>query len=71
MAALLGVPETSRAAGLLGRRLFRKNPVRFREPEEAPPPRTSVLVVLVALVLGGLVGWLASGGWLVVRRLLH
>ena len=42
MAALLGVPETSRTAGLLGRRLFRKNPVRFREREAPPEPERSV-----------------------------
>lgn len=69
MAALLGVPETSRTASLLGRRLFRKNPVRFRE-RPAPPARISVIIVLVTLLLGGGVGWLMSGGLSVVRRLL-
>jgi hypothetical protein len=69
MAALLGVPETSRTASLLGRRLFRKNPVRFRE-RQAPPARISLLIVAVTLVLGGSVGWLMSGGMGVVRRLL-
>jgi hypothetical protein len=69
VAALLGVPENSRTAGIIGRRLFRKNPVRFRE-REAPPARVSVLIVVVTLVLGGTVGWLLSGGLAVVRRLL-
>jgi hypothetical protein len=69
MAALLGMPETSRTAGLLARRLFRKNPVRFRE-RKAPPPRVSLFIVAVTLVLGGTVGWLLSGGAGVVRRLL-
>ncbi len=67
-AALLGVPETSQTAGLIGRRLFRKNPVRLAE-RPAPPPRTSLVLVAAALVVGGTVGWLLSGGLAVVRAL--
>jgi len=69
MAALLNVPETSRTASVVARRLFRKNPVSFRQ-RKAPPARTSVLIMLITLVLGGTVGWLLSGGWSVVRRLV-
>ena len=70
MAAILNVPENSRTAGVIARRLFRKFPVRFRE-RKAPPARVSVLIMVVTLVLAGTVGWLLSGGWGVVRSLLR
>jgi hypothetical protein len=60
MAGLLGVAEDSPIARVLARRLLRKNPVRFSE-RKAPPARLSFLIVLVALVLGGGIGILASG----------
>jgi hypothetical protein len=60
MAGLLGVAEDSPIARVLARRLLRKNPVRFSE-RKAPPARLSLLIVLVALVLGGGIGILVSG----------
>ena len=71
MAGLLGVSEDSPIARVLARRMLRKNPVKLRE-RQAPPARTSLLIVLVTLVLGGGVGWLASlGSWRNVARALH
>lgn len=71
MAAVLGVPEESPIARVLARRMLRKNPVRIRD-RQAPPARTSLLIVVATLVLGGGVGWLASmGSWSAVLRALH
>jgi hypothetical protein len=71
MAGLLGLPETSPIARVLARRLLRKNPVGIRD-RPAPPARTSLLIVLATLVIGGGVGWLASvGSWPAILRLLH
>ncbi len=60
MAAVLGVAEESPMARVLARRLLRKNPVRLAE-RAAPPARTSLLIVVLALLLGGGVGLFASG----------
>jgi hypothetical protein len=71
MAGLLGVNEDSPIARVLARRMLRKNPVKLRD-RQAPPARTSLLIVLVTLVGGGGVGWLASAGsWRVIARMLH
>lgn len=71
MAGLLGVAEDSAIARVLARRLLRKNPVRMRD-REAPAARTSLLIVLVTLIVGGGVGWLASlGSWRAIAQLLH
>ena len=68
MAGLLGVAEDSPIARVLARRLLRKNPVRIRD-RQAPQARTSLLIVVATLVMGGGVGWLASiGSW---RGILH
>ena len=71
MAALLGVAEESPIARVLARRMSRKNPVRIRD-RRAPPARTSLLIVLATLLMGGGVGWLASSGsWAGVLHALH
>jgi hypothetical protein len=70
VASMLGVPEHGAMAGVIARRLFRKNPVRFRE-RQAPKARTSFIIVAVTLMLGGAVGWLSSGGSRTVMQLVH
>lgn len=71
MAGLLGVSEDSPIARVLARRMLRKNPTRFSE-RQAPPAKTSFLIVLVTLVVGGGVGFVLSvGSWQGVLRLLH
>jgi hypothetical protein len=71
MAGLLGVDDDSPIARVLARRILRKNPVKLTE-RKAPPARTSFLIVLITLVLGGGVGWVASSGsWTAVARSLH
>ncbi|HEX7602550.1 MAG TPA: hypothetical protein VF316_13130 [Polyangiaceae bacterium] len=70
MAKLLGVPDDGAIAGVVARRLLRTNPVRFRD-RKAPPPRVSILIAIMTLVVGGTVGWLLSGGWSVVRHWLR
>jgi hypothetical protein len=71
MAGLLGVADDSPIARVLARRILRKNPVTLRE-RQAPPARTSLLIVLVTLIVGGGVGWIASiGSWQGVARALH
>lgn len=71
MAGLLGVSDDSPIARVLARRMLRKNPVKLTE-RQAPPARTSLLIVLVTLVLGGGVGFVASAGsWSAIARMLH
>jgi len=71
MAGLLGVADDSPIARVLARRMLRKNPVKLTE-RQAPATRTSLLIVLITLVLGGGVGWVASeGSWPAIKRLLH
>jgi hypothetical protein len=71
MAGLLGVSEDSPIARVLARRMLRKNPVKLTE-RQAPPARTSLLIVLVTLVLGGGVGFVASAGsWNAIAHMLH
>jgi len=71
MAGVLGVSDDSPIARVLARRMLRKNPVKLRD-RQAPPAKTSLLIVLVTLALGGGVGWLASiGSWSGVARALH
>lgn len=71
MAGLLGVEEESPIARVLARRMLRKNPLKLTE-RQAPPARTSLLIVLVTLVVGGGVGFVASAGsWNAVAHMLH
>jgi len=71
MAGLLGVSDDSPIARVLARRMLRKNPVKLTE-RQAPPARTSLLIVLVTLVLGGGVGFVASAGsWNAIAHMLH
>ncbi len=55
MAGLLGVPEASPLALVLGKRLVRKNPAAWRE-RPAPPASVSITIVLIGLLLGAAVG---------------
>ncbi len=71
MASLLGVSEDSPIARVLARRMLRKNPVKLSE-RQAPPARTSFLIVLITLALGGGVGFVASAGsWHAALHMLH
>lgn len=71
MAGLLGVSDDSPIARVLARRMLRKNPVKLSE-RQAPPARTSFLIVLITLVLGGGVGFVASAGsWHAALHMLH
>jgi hypothetical protein len=71
MAGLLGVADDSPIARVLARRMLRKNPVKLSE-RQAPPARTSLMIVVATLVVGGGVGWLASeSSWRAVAHLLH
>ena len=71
MAGLLGVSDDSPIARVLARRMLRKNPVKLSE-RQAPPARTSFLIVLVTRALGGGVGFVASAGsWHAALHLLH
>ena len=71
MAGLLGVADDSPIARVLARRMLRKNPIKLSE-RQAPPAKTSLLIILATLVGGGGVGWLASeGSWHAIARLLH
>jgi hypothetical protein len=58
-AALLGMPTESEVARILARRLLRKPVVRMHE-RPAPPARTSALIVVIVLALGGALGWFLS-----------
>ncbi len=71
MAGLLGVDDDSPIARVLARRMLRKNPVKLSE-RQAPPARTSFLIVVITLVLGGGVGFVASAGsWNAIAHMLH
>jgi hypothetical protein len=71
MAGLLGVSDDSPIARVLARRMLRKNPVKLTE-RQAPPARTSLLIVLITLALGGGVGFVASAGsWHAALHTLH
>lgn len=60
MAALLGVPPDTAIALVMAKRVLRKHYVK---PYQRPAlPRTSMLVVALAIVFGALVGWLAGPG---------
>jgi len=65
-AGLLGVAPDSPVALLVAKRIVRKNPVAW---QKAPAPRATVsaIIILVAVVIGGLIGWLVATGRLQVR----
>ncbi|MBI2388179.1 MAG: hypothetical protein HYV09_01070 [Deltaproteobacteria bacterium] len=60
-AGLLGVASDSAIALVVAKRLIRKNPVGWQQ-RPAPPARVSALIMIGALVIGGLVGWLVATG---------
>jgi len=68
VAGILALPESSAIAGVVTRRLFRRNPTRFHE-RKAPAAHVSLIIILVALVLGGTVGWVLTGGAAQIRAL--
>ena len=71
MAGLLGVSDESPIARVLARRMLRKNPVKLTE-RQAPPARISLIIIVVTLVLGGGVGFVASAGsWSAVAHMVH
>jgi hypothetical protein len=45
---------------VLARRLLRKNPARITE-RAAPPARTSAIIVVIALLIGGGIGLVVAG----------
>ncbi len=61
MASLFGVPPESATALVLAKRLLRKNPAAWRT-RSAPPTGISVLIMMIALVLGGFAGWYLRPG---------
>lgn len=65
-AGLLNVPADSALALVVAKRLVRLNPVAWQK-RPAPPARVSAIIMLVALVIGGLVGWLVATGRLQIR----
>lgn len=65
-AGLLGVTSDSAIALVVAKRLIRKNPVGWQQ-RPAPPARVSALIMIAALVIGGLVGWLVATGRLHVQ----
>jgi hypothetical protein len=58
LARLLGVPETSPTALLLGKRLLRKNPGWARE--RSPGTGLSTSMVLMGIAVGAGIGWLLT-----------
>lgn len=69
MAALLGMPAESELVRVITRRLLRKNPIAFRQ-RQAPPAKTSFLIIVVVLILGSATGWFLSSPvfWRLMRR---
>ncbi len=65
-AGLLNVPADSALALVIAKRLVRLNPVGWQK-RPAPPASVSAMIIFVALVLGGLVGWLVATGRLYVQ----
>lgn len=65
-AGILNVPADSALALVIAKRLVRSNPVAWQQ-RPAPPARVSAFIMLIALVIGGLVGWLVATGRLHVR----
>jgi hypothetical protein len=61
VASLLGVSAESRTALMIAKRMLRRNPVTLAE-RRAPPAPARVALIVVALALGGIIGWLAGPG---------
>jgi hypothetical protein len=61
MAAIYGVAPNSTTALVLAKRLLRQNPAAWRT-KPAPPAKFSVLIIVVAVVLGTAAGWWFSVG---------
>jgi hypothetical protein len=55
---LLGLPAGSPTALVIAKRLLRRNPVAWHKAQ--PPPKTSLAVLAVVLLIFGVVGWLVS-----------
>jgi hypothetical protein len=55
----MGMPAESEIARIVARRLLRKAPVRLAE-RQAPPAKTSAMIVVIVLALGGGLGWFLS-----------
>jgi fused signal recognition particle receptor len=68
MAALLGMPAESELVRVITRRLLRKNPVAFRQ-RQAPPAKTSFLIIVIVLIVGSATGWFLSSPMFL--RLIH
>jgi hypothetical protein len=60
-AGLLGVTADSPLALVVAKRIVRKNPVAWQKAP-APPARVSAIIMLIALVIGGAIGWLVATG---------
>jgi hypothetical protein len=65
-AGLLGVAVDSPLALVVGKRIVRKNPVAWQKAP-APPASVSAVIILIAIVIGGGIGWLFATGRLHVR----
>ncbi len=65
-AGLIGVPADSALALVVAKRLIRKNPVGWQQ-RPAPPASVSAIIIVIALVLGGTIGWLVATGHLRVQ----
>jgi hypothetical protein len=69
VADLFGVEPSSPIALVIGKRLIRRNPGLRATP--APPPRVSITLSVLAIVIGGLIGWLVANNKLGFLRLPH
>lgn len=58
VADLFGVEPSSPIALVIGKRLLRRNPGLRATP--APPPRVSITLSVLAIVIGGVIGWLVA-----------
>ncbi|MDB4997120.1 MAG: hypothetical protein JWM74_4552, partial [Myxococcaceae bacterium] len=69
MAALVGMPGESELVRVITRRLLRKNPIAFRQ-RQAPPAKTSFLIIIAVLILGSATGWFLSSPmfWRLIHR---
>ena len=66
MAGLVGVSPDSSVALLLAKRLLRSNPVTWRQAP-APSGKVSAIILILAGIIGGGIGWFLSLGYVTVR----